>query len=59
MLESRYDQRGVLGGLLSVVWDIQRNRFDPPKAIRAYEEARDEGLTLPVTDTIPMFLSAL
>src|SRR5688572_2565037 len=59
MFASRYDERGVFGGLLSVVWDIRQNKTDLQKAIRAYKEAEDEVLRLPVTDSIPMFLSAL
>jgi hypothetical protein len=59
MFESRYDKQGVIGGLFSVVRDIQQTASNPQKAIRAYEEARDEVMRLPATDTIPMFVSAL
>jgi len=56
MFESRWDRQGIVGGLFSVVKDIQRNKSNPEKAWRAYEQALAEVLRLPASDTIPMFL---
>lgn len=59
MFETKYDERGIMGGLFSVVSEIQKNKSNPQNAFGVYEQARNEILSLPISDSIPALLTVL